>query len=166
MVFPCFHIVSCSRTFFKKDFIYLFLEKGKGGSKRQRETSTCGCLSRTPYWGPDLQPRHEPWLDWESNQPPFGLQASTQSTEPHQLARTFFLNTDHSFSHCYTMLCHILNFTNDGGLFLDSLFCFIGLFVCWYHNFMSVAYNESVYLPTSPSLSFFFNNALAFCIST
>ena len=25
----------------------------------------CGCLSRTPYWGPGLQPRHVPWLGIE-----------------------------------------------------------------------------------------------------
>ena len=40
---------------FFKDFIYLFLE-----TKRGRETSVCGCLSRTPYWGPGPQPRHVP----------------------------------------------------------------------------------------------------------
>ena len=41
---------------------YLFLERGKGGRKRSRETSICGCLSCAPYWGPGLQPRHVPWL--------------------------------------------------------------------------------------------------------
>ena len=29
---------------------------------RVRETSVCGCLLCTPYWGPGLQPRHEPQL--------------------------------------------------------------------------------------------------------
>ena len=39
-----------------KDFIYLFLERGEG----ERETSMCGCLSRGPYGGPGVQPRHVP----------------------------------------------------------------------------------------------------------
>ena len=39
-----------------KYFIYLFLERGREG-KRGRETSMCGCLSRTHYWGPGPQPR-------------------------------------------------------------------------------------------------------------
>ena len=42
----------------------------------------CGCFSRAPHWGPGLQPRMCP--DWESNQRPFGSQASAQSTEPRQ----------------------------------------------------------------------------------
>ena len=29
---------------------YLFLERGKGGRKRWREISVCGCLSCTTYW--------------------------------------------------------------------------------------------------------------------
>ena len=45
--------------FFFEDFIYLFLERGEGKEKG-RETSMCGCLSRAPYWGPGLQPRHVP----------------------------------------------------------------------------------------------------------
>ena len=43
--------------FFKKDFMYLFLEKGREG---ERETLMCGCLSCAPYWGPGWQPRHVP----------------------------------------------------------------------------------------------------------
>ena len=42
----------------------------------------CGCLSHDPYWGPGPQPGMCP--DWESNQRPSGLQASTQSTAPQQ----------------------------------------------------------------------------------
>ena len=44
---------------FLKDFIYSFLE-GKGGRKRGKETSMCGCLLCTPYWGPGPQPTHVP----------------------------------------------------------------------------------------------------------
>ena len=42
-------------------FIYSFIFRGER-KKRRRETSMCGCLSCTPYWGPGLQPRHVPWL--------------------------------------------------------------------------------------------------------
>ena len=47
--------------FFKKDFIY-FWSSGKGGRKRGRETSMCGCLLCAPYWGPGWHPRHVLWL--------------------------------------------------------------------------------------------------------
>ena len=50
---------------FFKYFIYLFLDRGKGGRKRGRETSMCGCLSHHPSWGPGPQPRHVPWLGIE-----------------------------------------------------------------------------------------------------
>ena len=64
-------------------FTYLFLERGEGKEKeRERETSICGCLSHTPYR--DLARNPGMYPDWESNQQPFGSQASTQSTEPHQ----------------------------------------------------------------------------------
>ena len=42
----------------------------------------CGCLSCAPYWEPGPQPGMCP--NWESNQRPFGSQAGTQPTEPHQ----------------------------------------------------------------------------------
>ena len=38
----------------------LLLREGKGGRKKGRETSMCGCLPCAPYWGPGLQPRHVP----------------------------------------------------------------------------------------------------------
>ena len=49
--------------FFKKA-LFIFRER-KGGRKRGRETSMCGCLSHAPYWGPGPQPRHVPWLGIE-----------------------------------------------------------------------------------------------------
>ena len=37
---------------FLKDFIYLFLERGREGEReRERETLMCGCLLCAPYWG-------------------------------------------------------------------------------------------------------------------
>ena len=44
----------------------------------------CGCLSRAPCWGPGPKPRHVPLLGIEPATQPFGSQAGTQSTEPHQ----------------------------------------------------------------------------------
>ena len=38
--------------FLKKDFLNLFLEIGEGREKA-KETSMCGCLLHTPYWGPN-----------------------------------------------------------------------------------------------------------------
>ena len=47
---------------FFKDFIYLFFREGKGGKKKGRETSMCGCLLCAPPTGdqagnPDVCPR-------------------------------------------------------------------------------------------------------------
>ena len=53
----------------------------KGGTKRGREASMCGCLSQGPNWGPGLQPRQVLRL---------GIELATlwsegwQSTEPYQ----------------------------------------------------------------------------------
>ena len=60
---PCPHLFII--LFFKILFIYLYLERGKGGRKRGREISMCGCLWCVPYWGPGPQPRHVPWLGIE-----------------------------------------------------------------------------------------------------
>ena len=64
-------------------FIYLFLEQeGEGGRKRQREHQRV-VDSLTPPTG-YLAHNGGMCPDWESNQRPFSLQASAQSTEPHQ----------------------------------------------------------------------------------
>ena len=69
-------------NFFFKDFIYLLLERGREGEregeKHQCVVASCTLLLRT--W-PATQACA---LDWELNQRPFGSQAGTQSTEPHQ----------------------------------------------------------------------------------
>ena len=67
----------------KKDFTYLFLERGEGWEKeRERNVNVCLPLAY-PLLGtwPATQAGA---LDWELNWRPFGSQASTQSTEPHQ----------------------------------------------------------------------------------
>ena len=71
-----------THSFFKKDFIYLiiFREKGKEG---EREKHRCVIASCAPPTG-DLAHSPGVYPDWESNWRPFGSQAGTQSTEPHQ----------------------------------------------------------------------------------
>ena len=58
-----FKVFSVSHFFFLRFDLFIFRE-GKGGRKRGRETSMCGCLLHAPYWGPGpggLCP------NWESN---------------------------------------------------------------------------------------------------
>ena len=68
---------------FKKDFIYVFLEKREGRDKKRERNIN--------VWLPLLHPQPGTWprsqacaLDGELNQRPFHLQAGTQSTQPHQ----------------------------------------------------------------------------------
>ena len=75
------------RSFFLS-FIYLFLDSGEGRQKERERNSN--------VWLPLTCPLLGSWpaaqacaLDWESNQWPFGLQASAQSTEPHQPGLTW-----------------------------------------------------------------------------
>ena len=64
-------------SFFLKMFYLFIFREGKGG--REGEKYQCVVASRvSPTGDPGMCP------DWESNWRPFGLQASTQSTEPHQ----------------------------------------------------------------------------------
>ena len=68
--------------FFKFLFIYLILERGREG-ERKGEKHQCVVASPVPSTG-DLACNPGMCPDWESNQWPFGSQARTQSTEPHQ----------------------------------------------------------------------------------
>ena len=72
----------CKISFLKKDIIYLFLEKRKRRDW-EGERHQCVVASHTPPTR-DLACNLGMCPDWESNQWPFGLQASAQSTEPHQ----------------------------------------------------------------------------------
>ena len=63
-------------------FIFIFRQRGREG-EREGKKHQCVVASRAPPTGglacnPGMCP------DWESNQQPFGSQACTQSTEPHQ----------------------------------------------------------------------------------
>ena len=69
-------------------FLFLFFKRfnlsfrEKGGRKKGRETFMLGGLSCTSLLGTWLA-LQACALDWELNWSPFGLQACTQSTEPH-----------------------------------------------------------------------------------
>ena len=79
------HYTRVGIDFFKKDFIYLFLERRR---RREGEKHHCVVASHMPHTGdPALNPGMCP--DWESNLWPFGSQAGTQSTEPHQAGQIF-----------------------------------------------------------------------------
>ena len=76
--------------FFKKDFIYLFLDKGKGESERERETYQCVIASHTASTG-DLACNPGMCPDQELNQRLFDSQAGIQSTEPQQPGLTSYI---------------------------------------------------------------------------
>ena len=64
-------------------FIYLFLDRGEGREKdRERNINVWLPFTHPPTGDLACNPGMCP--DWELNQRPFGLQASTQSTEAHQ----------------------------------------------------------------------------------
>ena len=64
-----------------KDFIYLFLERGREGERREKHQ--CVVVSHTPPTG-DLARNPGTCPNWVLNRRPFGWLAGTQSTEPHQ----------------------------------------------------------------------------------
>ena len=79
---------------FLKDFIYLILERGEGREKERKRNINVWLPLAHPNWGPDLACNPGMCPDCESNQPPFGSQASTQSTEPHESGLTLIILTN------------------------------------------------------------------------
>ena len=75
--------------FLFKDFIYLLLERVRDG-EREGEKHQCVVASYVPPTE-DLACNPGVCPDWELDHWPFGLQASTQSTEPYQLSRILYL---------------------------------------------------------------------------
>ena len=70
------------KNFFFKDFIYLFLERGE---EREREGEKHQCMAASCMLPTgDLSHNSGMCPDWESNQQPFGSQASIQFIKPHQ----------------------------------------------------------------------------------
>ena len=84
-------IKSTKRKLVLKDFMYVFLERGEGKEKeRERNINV---------WLPLAHPLLGTWpatqacaLTGYQNRWPFGSQASTQYTEPHQPRRLYILN--------------------------------------------------------------------------
>ena len=78
-------------VFLFKKILFIFRERGKErkkGRETSMVTSRIGDLTQNPGMCPD----------WELNQRPFSLQASTQSTEPHQPGLWFSFLSDKSFT--------------------------------------------------------------------
>ena len=75
----------------KRFYLLLFGERGREG-ERKGERHQGVAASHMP---PTRDLAHDPGMcpDWESNQRPFGLQAGTQSTEPHQPGRVYIFFT-------------------------------------------------------------------------
>ena len=70
-------------------FIYLLLDRGERREKeREREKRHCVVASHVSPTG-NLARNSGICHDWELNWRPFGSQASTQSTEPHQTGLDF-----------------------------------------------------------------------------
>ena len=67
---------------FLRFYLFIFRERGREG-EREKEKHQCVAASHTSPTR-DLGPNPGMCPDRELNQRPFGLQASTQSTEPHQ----------------------------------------------------------------------------------
>ena len=83
-------------------FVYLFLERG-----REEEKHKCVVASPAPPTE-DLACNPGMCPEWESNWQPFGLQASTQSTEPHQPGHFLHSNDDskHSIKEVLVVYTH------------------------------------------------------------
>ena len=71
-------IFTFTHIFYFLKILFILREKGREGEKHQRVVA-----SPTPPTG-DLAQNPGRRLDQESNQWPFGSQAGTQSTDPHQ----------------------------------------------------------------------------------
>ena len=91
IVLPYLHLKTSEQLLLKPAeygiFIFLkilfILDRGEGREK-EGEKPMCGWLLCAPYWGLVLARYWGMCPNWESNQPPFSSQASTQSAEPHQ----------------------------------------------------------------------------------
>ena len=104
---------------FKKDFIYLLLERREGKEKERERNMDVQEIYRlvaspTPPTG-DLVCNPGMCPDWESNWWPFSLQASIQSTEPQQPGLKYFFMLvsafwDTALQFCVTSASQISDF--------------------------------------------------------
>ena len=121
--------------FFKKRF-YLFLERGRE-KEREWEKHQCVVASGEPPTG-DLARNPGMCPDWESNWRPFGLQASAQSTEPHQPGLSILLYV------CVPSVCPPWRSVYSGPLPIfkyDYLSCY-----CWVLWLLSVFWRSNPHL--------------------
>ena len=85
----------------KKDVhLFIFRERGKEGEREGEKHQRVVASHAPPAWDLACNPGMCP--DWELNPPPFGLQAGTQPTEPHQAGRllhTFLILTPYQMYH-------------------------------------------------------------------
>ena len=94
-------IHSIFKHFLKRILFTYFQREGKGG--REGGKHQCVVASHAPP-PEDLDCNPGMCPNWESNQRPFGSEAVTQCTEPHQLGKFFFFS-------CYPkLLCYIMSF--------------------------------------------------------
>ena len=76
-------------TFFLSFF--LFREREREGEREGEKHQCVGASPRSPTWDLAHNPRMCP--DWELNWWPFGLQANTESTEPHQSGQLYWFSS-------------------------------------------------------------------------
>ena len=74
--------------FLKRFYLFIYRERGREG-EREGEKHQCVVATRAPPTG-DLARNPGVCPDGESNQRPLGLQASAQSSEPHQPGQFYF----------------------------------------------------------------------------
>ena len=79
-------LYASTMLFFKKYFIYLFLERGEGREEKERSINEREkywwiASHMHPYQGLNMQPRYVPWPGIEPAT--FALQYDNQPTEPH-----------------------------------------------------------------------------------
>ena len=108
----------------KKDFIYLFLERGREG-EREGEKPQCVVASHIPPTG-DLACSPGMCPHWETNLRPFGSQSSAQSTEPHQPGPFLRNYYSHPSGCLIVVLICILLMTNDVDMLIGHLYIFSG----------------------------------------
>ena len=77
-----YKIIASNHFVYFSLILFIFRQRRREG-ERGREISMCGCFSHTPPTG-NLVHNSGMCPAWESNWRPFGSQAHTQATEPHQ----------------------------------------------------------------------------------
>ena len=104
----------CLTHFFFK-ILFIFPQRGEGRERRKHQCVVVSHATSTR----DLVRNPGICPDWESDQPPFGLQADAQSTELHQPGLAHFFNRAVCLLMSFKSSLYIL----DSSLLLSSIFC-------------------------------------------